>query len=828
MQTLWNDLPFAMRVLAKNPVFTAVAVITLALGIGANTAIFSAMNAVLLRSLPVKNADRLVWLRFQNQPRDTSQTGFGDRSHSEPAFEQLRAQREVFSDVVAFVPLSFSKTIVRVGDAPEEAAADMVSGNFFSGLGVTAALGQLFTLEDESRHTQVAVLGYNFWTRRFARNPSVLGQSLYIKGVPFRIIGVATREFFGVEPQGSTDLWIPFQALPELKPWGVSPQDKSALYGSPDWWFLMMIGRLRPGVDQKKALAQLQPVYQSVAYLGTPGPRKDEQAPQVYFSPVQGIAGLRETFETPLHALMVTVGLVLVIACSNVAMLLVARNSARQREFSLRSALGAGQVRLFRQLLTEGVLLVAAGGTAGWLLAVWASDALAQWARLDVSLTPDRGVLLFSVVICLGTACIFGLVPFWSVGRVPLWIALRTSGSNSTQDRTGFRVGQVVVAIQMAMCLALLVGAGLAVRSLRNLESASLGLHAKGLLVFGITPPQSLHTDPEVIRFYQTLTDRLLVLPGVEAATLAQVRPGAGVSNNTIAFVDGVQAREKVIDSLVRWNAVGPDFFHVIGTPLLQGRDFSDADSEASMKVVVVNQTFADRYLAGRPPLGHHLGIDGEHGAAYTIIGVAQNSKYTGVREKDSAMAYFPYSQIADVASMQVELRTAGNPATFLPSVQRVIQDMGPDLAALQPMTQQAQFEASFSQEHLFARLAMFFGLLAALLVATGLYGTLAYRVNRRSAEFGVRMALGASPRQVLWIIARESLVLSIAGVGLGLPLAIVGGRLLRSFFFGLAPGDPLTLMLAVLATCAVVIVASVIPARRATRVDPLVALRYE
>ena len=256
MQTLWNDLRFALRVLAKNPVFTAVAVLTLALGIGANTAIFSAMNAVLLRSLPVKNADRLVWLRFQNQPRDTSQTGYGDRSHSEPAFEQLRAQREVFTDVVAFVPLSFSKTIVRVGDAPEEASADMVSGNFFSGLGVTAALGQLFTPEDESRHTQVAVLSYNFWTRRFARNPSVLGQSLYLKGVPFLIIGVATPDFFGVEPQGSTDLWIPFQTLPELKPWGVSPQDKSALYGSPDWWFLMMIGRLRPGIDQKQALAQ--------------------------------------------------------------------------------------------------------------------------------------------------------------------------------------------------------------------------------------------------------------------------------------------------------------------------------------------------------------------------------------------------------------------------------------------------------------------------------------------------------------------------------------------------------------------------------------------
>jgi len=828
MQTILQDLRYGARALAKNKAFTAVAVITLALGIGANTAIFSAMNAVLLRSLPVKNADRLVWLRFQNQPRDTSQTGFGDRSHSEPAFEQLRAQRAVFSDLVAFVPLSFNKTIVRVGDSPEEAAADMVSGNFFAGLGVDAVLGQLFTPEDESRHKQVAVLSYNFWTRRFARNPSVLGQSVYIKGVPFRIIGISARDFFGVEPQGSTDLWIPFQTLPELKPWGVSPQDKSALYGSPDWWFLMMIGRLRPGINEKQALAQLQPVYQSVAYLGTPGPRKNEPAPQLHFSSVQGIAGLRDTFETPLRALMVTVGLVLVIACSNVAMLLVARNSARQREFSLRSALGAGRLRLFRQLLTEGLLLVAAGGTAGWLLAVWASDALAQWSRFDISLAPNRGVLFFSIAISLGTALLFGVVPFWSVGRVPPWIALRTSGSNSTQDRTGFRSGQVVVAVQMAMCLALLVCAGLAVRSLRNLENANLGLRAKGLLVFGITPPQSLHTDPEVIGFYHTLVDRLRILPGIEAAALVQIRPGAGTSNNTIAFLDGVQAREKVMDSLVRWNAIGPNFFHVMGTPILQGRDFTEADSAESMKVAIVNGTFVDRYVAGGQALGHHISIDGKDGPQYTVIGVAQNSKYTSVRERDAAMAYFPYPQIPDVASMQVELRTAGNPAAFLPSVQRVIQDMGPDLAALQPMTQQAQFEASFSQEHLFARLAMFFGMLAALLVATGLYGTLAYRVGRRSAEFGVRMALGASPQQVLWIIARESLTLSAAGVALGLPLAIVGARLLRSFFFGLAPGDPLTLVLAVAATCVVVIAASVIPARRATRVDPLVALRYE
>ena len=828
MNTMLQDLRFASRMLAKSPAFAATAVVTLALGIGANTAIFSVMNAVLLRFLPVPNPERLVCLHYHNQPRETSQTGYGDLSLSQPAFEAMRTQRHVFSDLVGFVPLSFSKTVVRFGDAPEEAAVDMVSGNFFSGLGVVPARGRMLTPEDESQHTQVAVLSYNCWTRRFARNPSALGQTLYIKGIPFTIVGVAAHDFFGVERGGSTDLWIPLQTMPELKPWGASPQDKAALYGSPDWWFFMMIGRLAPGVSEKQALAQLQPVYERVAYLGTAGRRADEQPPRIYFTPARGIAGLRESVDTPLRALMVAVGLVLVIACSNVAMLLVARNSARQREFSLRSALGAGRVRLFRQLLTESLLLVAAGGAAGWLLAVWASEALARWAGFDVNLAPDRAVLFFTLAISFVAALVFGFAPLRSVSRVPPWVALRTSGTSASQDRAGFRAGQIVVTMQMALCLALLVGAGLAVRTLLNLENANLGLRAQGLLVFGITPPQSLHNDPEVIRFYQGLMDRLRILPSVESATFVQIRPGTGGSKNTIAFVDGVQPHEKIIDSLVRWNAVGPDFFHVVGTPILLGRDFTDADSASTLKVAVVNQTFVERYLPGHQPLGHHIAIDGENGAQYMIVGVAQNSKYRRVREQDSPMAYFPYTQIPDIATMQIELRAHGNPAALLPSVQRVVHDFGPDLAPLQPMTQQAQFEASFSQEHLFARLALFFGLLAALLVATGLYGTLAYRVSRRTGEIGVRMALGAQRQQVLWMILRESLRVSVAGVLLGLPLAFVGARLLRSLLFGLAPEDPLSLLLAVLGTCVVAVAASLIPARRATRVDPIVALRYE
>ena len=828
MQTLWQDVRYGLRMLAKNPAFTLTAVLTLALGIGANTAIFSVMNAVLLRFLPVANAERLVCLHFRNQPLETSQTGHGNLSLSEPAFEAMRTQREVFSDLVAFVPLSFNKTIVRYGSIPEEAAVEMVSGNFFSGLGVPSLRGRVFNAEDESQHTQTAVLGYNFWTRRFARNPSVLGETLYIKGVAFTIVGVAAREFSGVEEGGATDVWIPLQTMAELKPWGVSPQDKSALYGSPNWWFLMMIGRLAPGVSEAQALERLQLIYQQAAYLGTSGARPGEEPPQFYFTAARGIAGFRDSLETPLRALMFTVGLVLIIACSNVAMLLIARNSVRQREFSLRTALGAGHGRLFRQLLAESLLLVAAGGLGGWMLAVWGSQALGRWAGLQANVAPDGAVLLFTLMICFAAALLFGFAPLRGVANVPPWLALRAVGTPGNQSRSGLRAGRAVVALQMAMCLALLLLAGLAVRTVLNLKNANLGFRADGLLVFGITPPPSLTNDTAVIRFYERLMDQLRILPGVESATTVQLRPGAGGSNNTVAFVDGVQPQEKILDSLVRWNAVGADYLHVMGIPLLLGRDFTSADSLTSGKVAIVNQTFVERFLNGRGAPGHRLSVDGPAGDQYTIVGVAQNSKYRRVHEPEFPIAYFPYQQVPDIAGMQIELRTHGNPAALLPAVEHVVREFGPDLAPLQPMTQREQFEASFSQERLFARLATFFGLLAAILVATGLYGTLAYRVTRRTSEIGVRMALGARRTQVLWMVMRESLAVSIAGVLLGLPLAIVGARLLRSLLFGLAPGDPLAFFFAVLGTCLVALAASLFPARRATKIDPLIALRYE
>lgn len=829
MNNILQDFRYGLRMLAKNPAFTLVAVLTLALGIGANTAIFSVMNAVILRFLPVSNPQELVYLHTTGNPSGSSQTGEGSLSFTMPIFERLRTETRVFASVMAYVPLSTGKVAVRYGEEPEEAQADMVSGNFFSGLGVQPARGQTFTVRDETQHSQVAVLSYGYWSRRFGRNPSIIGETLYIKGVPFTVIGIGARDFEGVESGVATDLWIPLQNRPDLTAWGQSAQDGDTLYGSPNWWCLMMIGRLAPGISQRQALAQLAPIFERAAYEGSGKRDPKEHPPQLYFSDARGIGSQRNDFEQPIGSLMGMVGLVLVIACGNVAMLLVARNSARQREFCLRMALGSGRWRLFCQLLTESLLLVAGGGILGWLFAVWATKALAAWSELKLSLAPDFSVLLFTLGVSILAALLFGLAPLRNAVGTPIGLVLKTSAATTNQDRRKVRGGQVVVALQMAMCLVLLVCSGLLVRTLRNLETTDLGMRPTGLLVFGITPPQTLATDPEVHRFYQELSARLRALPGVESATLMQNRIGSGWSNNTSAYVDGRRPGEGNRESALRWNAVGPDYFHVLGMTLLLGRDFTDADSAAAPKSVVVSQTFAERYLPKLNPLGHHVSMSSKpDGNQYTIIGVAADSKYTGVRESKRPTAYFPYTQIKGTGTMHYELRTQGNPAALLSSARHVVHDFGPDLPLLQPMTQQEQFNGSFSQERLFARLSMFFGLLAALLVATGLYGTLAYRVSRRTAEIGVRMAVGAQRHQILGMVLLESLVVSLAGIIIGLPIAFGSGRLLRSMLFDLTPGDPITFVCALLGLTLVALVASLIPARRAASVDPMVALRYE
>jgi predicted permease len=684
----------------------------------------------------------------------------------------------------------------------------------------------VFTTEDESTHAPVAVVSYNYWETRLGRNYSVIGQPIYVKGVPLTIVGVAARGFYGVEHNFNNDIWIPLQTNPALKPWDSAATSKSSLYGTQNWWCMLEIGRLAPGVTEQRAIAQLTPIFRNA---GLAGAKPDPKAMplELTLTPARGIEGMREDYQQPLSVLMGMVGLVLFIACGNVAMLLVARNAARQREFSLRMALGGSRVRLFRQLLTESLLLVTGGAALGWLFAMWATHALAAWAKLDLDITPDLRVLLFTLAVALVAGIFFGLAPLRTVVRTPLAFVLRSSTANAGQDRGKVRGGRIVVALQIAICLTLLVGTGLLVRTLRNLENVNLGMKTEGLYVFGVNPQQMVHSDAEAIHFFQSLMQRIKSLPGIESATLMEERMGGGVSSNNGAWVDGVNPLGETFAPM-RSDNVGPDFLKTLGIPLLMGRDFNDADTADSGKVAIINKTFADKYLAHQNPLGHKVGFNTKVDKAYTIIGVAADNKYSEVEEKPRPIIYFAYTQQAGIAGMHIEVRTMGRPEAVLPELREAMHSFAPDLAMLQPMTQREQFDDTISMERVVARLAMFFGLLAAVLVATGLYGTLAYRVNRRTSEIGVRMALGAQRGQVLWMILRESLAVCLAGVVVGLPLAFASMRLLRSMLFGLGPNDALSFVAALVGITVVALAASLIPARRAASVDPLVALRNE
>ncbi len=823
MPMLMNEYRYAARQLYNSPWFTVTVVLTLALKIGANTAVFSVMNAVLLKGLPVPNPQELVYLHVPaGQPHGAGNTGDSETSFSDPVFEDLREDHHAFADLIAFVPLAIGKVPVRFGDTPEEVEGDMVSGNFFSGLGVSLARGRGFSLEDERAHSHVAVLSDSYWTRRFSREPSILGQNIYIKGNAFTIIGVGPEGFFGVEPGQSTDLWIPLQSRPDMNAWGSAPE-YNTLYGTPTWWCLELIARLAPGVSPSQALVAVTPRFQRVAYTGLSTP--DPKVPKVTlaFQPARGIEGLDTSgdYRIGVTVLMTLVGLVLVIACTNVAMLLVAKKSARQREFSLRLALGAGRWQIFRQLLLESILLMTMGAAMGWLFAVAATRALAAWSRIETGLAPDGTVLLFTLAICAVAALAFGLAPLIPALRVPVAGSLKTSASTAYRSRSGKWSRNVVMATQMAFCFVLLVAAGLLLRTLENYRSTNLGMRAEGLLVFGITPQKALSTSQN-LQFYRSLLERLRNLPGVESVTFAENRPGSGWSDNNAATIDGVA--HTYSEAPLRSNDVGPGFFHVMGVPVINGRDISDSDTEASSHVAVVNETFAKKLLPGVNPIGHQLGDKSRR----TIVGVVKDSKYRSVDEKPIPMAYYPYTQVGGVSHLEVEVRVRGAVVALLPSIAAAVRAMDPNVPLENPMTQDGVFENSYSQQRMFSRLSAFFGVLAATLVAIGLYGTLAYRLARRTSEIGVRMALGARPSQVLGMLVRENLLVTGIGLACGLLIALGSAGMMQSMLFGLQPRDPLTFGAAFFMVALVSLAASFLPARQAASVAPMRALRTE
>jgi len=821
---------YALRQLGKSPIFTAVCMLTIALGIGANTAIFSVMNAVLLRSLPVPHSDELAYFHLHNQPMTTSSTGYADMSMSVNVFEAIRTRQDVFQSVIAFAPLAFEKVAVRIGKEPEEALGEEVSGNFFGGLEVQPIVGRGFTLDDERTHAAVAVLNYAWWKSRLAGDKDVLGKTMYVKGIPFTVVGIAPSGFNGVDPyRPSMDFWIPLQQRPELNAWGIAATDNS-LYGSPNWLALDMVGRLRPGVSREQAQAQLLPAFQNALANGSEpagNVNGNEEKPQLVLSGIRGVEKLHADYDHPLRFLMSMVALVLLIACANVVVLLLARNAARVPELCLRQALGANRRALFAQLLQESVLLVGAGGILGWIFAGAATQALTVWSGLDFVIEPDKRVLLFTAGVSVVVALVFGLTPMGLITRLPLNLALRSSGGTAGTQRNRLWGRKLIVAFQISLCMVLLCAAGLLYRTLRNLESKDLGMRAAGLLVFGVSPQVNIRTDADAVRFHTALLERMRAIPGVDSATVTQVRIGSGGANNGGVLVDGKNPTPDHF-ARVRTNLVGPSFLRTMGIPLRRGRDFADSDTASAPKVAVINQTFADRYLPGIDPLGHQIADIGTPKDLYTIVGVAQNSRYTSVRETERPMAYIPFTQAPGISEMQYELHTPGDPRMLLREATRLVHEADPNLPLDKPATQQAQFAETVTQERLIANLSIFFGALAAFLVAIGLYGTISYSVSRRTQEIGVRMTLGAQRQEVLGMVLLESLSVAAIGLAVGVPASIAIARTLRSMLYGLSPNDPLTFVLALAGISAVTLAAAFFPARRAASIDPMRALRME
>jgi len=674
-----RDLRYAVRQLKKTSGLTLICIVTLALGIGANTAVFSVMNAVLLKLLPVEHPNQVVYLNTSGAPK---RTGTIESRETFPytVYDALRNQHGPLSQLMSYAPLSTGNVAVRYGSQPEEAEGDMVSGTFFTGLGVKLARGHGFSEQDEADHAPIAVVSFKYWNRRFGQNLDVLGKTLYVNSVPVTIVGVAAEGFEGLEAGRSTDFWIPLQSRPELNAWGNPPDQGRTYIANPTWWCLRLVGRLAPGVSKARAAEQLQPLFQTAAYIGLGSPLPGENRPTISLQEAKSFPGYDAQYGHPLRMMMTMVGFVLLIAVSNVAMLLMARNATRRREFSLRVALGSGRWELFGQLLIESVLLVSMGGIAAWMFANVATKALGQWAQIESTLAPDHQVLGFTLIILIVTTLLLGVAPLRVVLASGPSLVLKTSSLTSYTDRSISRTGKTIVTLQMALCVVLLLSGTLLVRTLQNLENIPLGMRADGLVVFGVKP-QSMQSISENTAFYHELLRKLRVLPGVESATVLEERLGSGWSNNRLMMVDGkVDAGP---NSNVRSNVVGADFFRTLGVPIVAGRDFKDSDTAKSPHVGIINELFARRFLPNQNPIGHTIGT--EHGEfQMTIVGVVKNHKYRSIDEDPIPMAWYMYAQIPVAAKMNVELRVKGAPLAILASVRRTVQQIDPDLPLIQ------------------------------------------------------------------------------------------------------------------------------------------------
>jgi predicted permease len=890
MERLLQDFRYGLRLLAKSPGFTAVAVLTLALGIGANTAIFSLIDSVMLRSIPVKDPQNLVvfnWLASKN-PQFHSFGNYGDCgrrpqgehdgcSFSAPLFDAMRARAEAFSGLAAFSgPMQFAMS----GNGPASIArGEVISGDFFATLGVGTILGRPLGPADDSPNAPPSiVLSYSYWQSAFGGGRQAVGSTVRLNGVPVEIAGVASPRFTNLAPGKTQDFFLPISAVPQVEPQWFANEDTLK---DPYSIWLVIVGRLKPGVAIGQAQAAASLIFRNEMLHGAKPLSKAGDNPRIALVPVQdGLSGQRGQMSSLLYVMMIAVGAILLIACANVAGLMLARSAARQKEMAVRLALGAGRARVIRQLLTESAMLSIVGGALGILLAAWGVHAITALLTsgsdrpFGFVVVPDWRVLGFTIGVTFTTGLLFGLAPAFRGARVDLTPALKatTSSLPGGAMRAGrwSRLGDALVVAQVALSVLVLAGAGLLVRTLRNLHEVNPGFDTQNVLLFGLDPTLNGYKDARSAQLFRDLRERFAALPGVISASYSSDALVAGSLWREDIHLDGAPRNQNVAANAL---AVDTQFFSTLRIPMMAGRGFTSADfvsaaitSQAEQTAqqnwekataavangtagaswspkgassgahlapipIIVNEAFARKFFAKESPLGKHIGgyesddyPPGAQEPGYMVIGICGDAKYQDLRSKIEPTMYEPFSG----GSAHFELRTASDPTALISAVRSVVAHADDNLPLFGVRTQRQQIDQILSQERMMAQISSFLGVLALVLACIGLYGLLSYEVVRRTREIGIRMALGAEGRDVLRLVVGQGIVLAVVGAMAGIAAALALTHFLSSLLFGVKPADPITFTAVAMLLVVVALAASYIPARRATRVDPIVALRYE
>ena len=828
-----NDLRLAFRGLRRSPLFASVAILSLALGIGANAAIFTLIDQILLRKLPVQNPDELVML-YQEGPHMGSNMGI--RMHSYPMYQELQKRSEPFSELLCRRLIS---TSVSVDNQTERLDAEMVSGNYFTMLGVRPAVGRVFnSAEDDQIYNghPVVVLGYDYWIRRFNGDPGVVGKKILVNSFPMTIVGVSAAGFAGLDPTRAPQIRVPILMKPVI-----APEWEWVNMGDPRARWVQVFGRLKPGYTMESAGAPMQGLFLQIRQheMTLEGARNWTQFMRDRFMQGKlqldhaaiGYSGLRNDFSKPLVVLMSMVGLVLLIACANVANLLIARAFMRQREIAVRLSIGASRLQLVRQLLTESLVLSIGGGIVGVFLSIALTRGLialipAGGSPLLVQPTPDLRILSFTLVLTLATGIVFGLLPAFRASRPDTWGTLKDTVGAVAGGAGSLFLRKGLVSAQVALSFLLLFGAGLFVRSLQNLQNTDTGLAIDNLVTFQLAPALNGYDAERTFNFYQQLLERLRSSPGVTNAAIAQVPLLSGDEWDSSMRVEGYTSKDGE-NMQMFMNALSPGYFDTMKITFLEGRDFTRLDAHKDPTAAIVNRKFAEQFFPGKSALGKRLGWGGGPNSKLNleIVGVVENTLYEGPREGVRRQVFVPNWGNGSVA-FYVRTRQ-GSDLTY-----NVVRDEVRQLDASMPVyemkTLEGQLDETLLTDRLVAALSAGFGFLATLLASIGLYGVMAFVVARRRKELGLRLALGAAPGNVLWMVMREVLVLLAVGLAIGVPGAIGAGRFVATQLYGVQPHDPWLALTTIGVLAAVSAAAGLIPAQRASRIDPILALRYE